>query len=123
MNLIPSYAQHGKLNPDTVKCYGFTELQHIAATLVEARACDTLLANANAKLLNRDSLISEKDFVINKMNSQLLLKDKIIDLKEKQLKKATEDLVKERRRHKLTKFGWGSTTVLFGSMLLYFAFN
>jgi hypothetical protein len=120
MSSIPSYAQLGKQNLDTVRCYSLTELQYIAVTLVEARACDTLLDNANSKLSNRDSLISEKTFEISKLSGQIILKDKIIAVKEEELKKAQDDLITEKDKHKWTKLGWGATSVVLGSALIYF---
>lgn len=120
MNSIPLFAQPGKQSPDTVKCYNLKELQYIAVTLIEARACDTLLANANVKLANRDSLISEKAFEITKLSNQLTLKDKIIAIKEDELKKAQDDLVTEKTKHGWTKLGWGASCIALGGALIYF---
>lgn len=123
MTLTVSYAQHGKINPDTVRCYGYTELQKIAATLVEGKACDTLLSISNAKLANRDSLIEEKSNEIDNLNQQLHLKDKIITLKEDTIIQLNEDLIKEARKLKWTKFGWVSTSALLSAFCFYFALN
>lgn len=120
MSSTALYAQPGKPNPDTVKCYGLTELQYIAATLVEARACDTLLDNANAKLANRDSLIAEKDFELSKLSGQILLKDKILAIKEEDIRQIELNLSKEKARHRWTKLGWGTTSVVLGGALVYF---
>lgn len=123
MSSISLFAQPGKPNPDTVRCYSLTELRYIAATLVEARACDTLLSNAKVKLANRDSLISEKNFEINKLSGQIVLKDGIIEVKEEEIKQINLNLSKEKIRHKWTKLGWGTTAVVLGSALIYFILN
>jgi len=123
MNWTASSAQTGKPNPDTVRCYGITELQHIAATLVEARACDTLLSNANAKLANRDTLIKEKDYEIAQLSGQLVLKDKIIEVKEQEIKEINLRLESSETKRKWLKFGWGSTSVILGGALVYFILN
>jgi hypothetical protein len=123
MSWTASSAQTGKPNPDTVKCYGVKELQYIAATLVEARACDTLLSTANAKLANRDTLIKEKDYEISQLNGQLVLKDKIIEVKEQEIKEINLHLEAAERHKKWLKFGWGSTSVILGGALVYFILN
>lgn len=119
MNLTLSYAQTGKQNPDTVRCYTYTELVYIAATLVEARACDTLLSISTAKLANRDSLIIEQVNEIVNLNNQLELKDKIIDIKEDTIAKLTEDLRKESLKLKWTKVGWVVTSALASGLIIY----
>lgn len=123
MNWTASSAQTGKPNPDTVRCYGITELQHIAATLVEARACDTLLSNANAKLANRDTLIKEKDFEISQLSGQLVLKDKIIANKEEEIKQINLHLEAAERDKRWLKFGWGSSAAILVGALTYFIIN
>lgn len=117
---MKSYAQTGKLNQDTVKCYGFTELRYIAATLVEARACDTLLDISKAKLANRDSLNKEKDYQLSKIQTASDLKDALLKMKDDDNKQLTKDLKKEKRRHKFTKLGWASSVVVLGAGLVYF---
>ncbi len=116
---IALYAQTGKQNPDTVRCYGLTELQYIAATLVEARACDTLLAESYIKLANRDTLIYEKQTEIDNLVQIIQFKDKIIILKEDEIMQLTEDLRKESRKLKWTKIGWVATTLLGSGFIIY----
>jgi hypothetical protein len=86
-------------------------------------ACDTLLQNANAKLANRDSLISKKDTIISYQVTQLHLKDKILEVKEAEIKDLDLKLKREIRRKKWLKFGWGSTSVILGGALVYFLIN
>jgi len=119
--LTASYAQTGKPQPDTIKCYGITELRYIAATIVEARACDTLLANSKNMLANRDSMIVEKDFEISKQSGQLLLKDKIIEIKEQEISNLNKQLLRANRHKKLLSIGWGSTSIVLTGFLIYFA--
>lgn len=121
ISLTASYAQTGKPTPDTIKCYGITELRYIAATIVEARACDTLLTNTKNMLANRESMIVEKDLEISKQSSQLLLKDKIIDIKDQEISNLNESLLKANRHKKLLTLGWGSTSVVLTGFLIYFA--
>lgn len=115
-----SYGQIGKPNQDTVKCYGFTELRYIAATLVEARACDTLLAISKAKLANRDFLVKEKDYQLSKVQTAADLKDALLKMKDDDNIKLTKDLKKEKLRHKFTKFGWASSVVVLSAAVVYF---
>lgn len=116
-----SYAQTGKSTPDTVRCFGITELRHIAGTIVEARACDTLLANSKKMLANRDSMIVEKDLELSKQSGQLLLKDKIIEVKDQEIVDLNKDLKKANTHKKLLTIGWGSTSIVLTSFLIYFA--
>ena len=113
------YAQNGKQNQDTIKCYGLTELRYIALSIVEGNTCDTLLSVCELKLQNRDSLISEKTLENNKLNEQLVIKDKIIIIKDEHIEKIDDDLKKEKLRHKFTKMGWSATTILLGAVITY----
>jgi hypothetical protein len=116
-----SYAQTGKPQKDTIKCYGLTELRYIAATMVEARACDTLLDNSRKLLSNRDSMIVEKNIEISKQSSQLVLKDKIIEAKDKEIVDLNLDLTTANNHKKLLAIGWGSTSFVLTAFLIYFA--
>ena len=121
ISLTASYAQTGKPLPDTIKCYGITELRYIAATVVEGRACDTLLANTKSMLANRDSMIVEKDLEISKQSNQLLLKDKILEVKEQEISDLNKYLSSANRDKKILAVGWGSTSVILTGFLIYFA--
>lgn len=121
MSWTVSFAQTGKPVADTTRCYGLTELRYIAATIVEGRACDSSLANANAKLVNRESFIQEQKIEIAGLNTQLSLKDQLILKKEEDIKAINLNLDKEKRRHKWTKFGWAATSVLLGSLVFIVA--
>lgn len=119
LNWTVSYAQTGRPKQDTIRCYGITELRHIASTIIQARSCDTLLANTKSMLSNRDSLIKEKDLEISKQSIQLLLKDKINEVKEQHIMDLTLSLDKAEKHKKLLTIGWGSTTlVLTGFIVL-----
>jgi hypothetical protein len=119
MSSILLSAQTGNTNPDTVRCYGLTELRYIAASLVEGRACDTLLAVANAKLENRDSLIKEKNREINMLNTESDIKDRIIKGKEEDITKLNEKLSTANTQKHWLKIGWLSSTVAFAVLTGY----
>lgn len=120
MSWIPSYAQTGNTNPDTVKCYGLTELRYIAASIVEGRACDTLLAVANAKIENRDTLIKEKNREINMLTTESGIKDRIIKIKEQDISDLTEKLSVANNQKRWLKIGWLSSSIVLGVSLAYF---
>ena len=123
MSLTVSYAQPGKPNPDTSRCYGLTELKYIAISLTEGRACDTLLSTAKEKVIIKDSIIKEKDLQISKYLSEGHLKDKQISDRDTNIKTLTDSYNKEVSRHNWTKFGWGGTTVVLGVTILYLIFH
>lgn len=116
-----SYAQVQKNPKDTIRCYGLTELRDIAATLVYAKTCDTLLLNAKNMLANRDSMIKQKDFEISKQSSQLLFKDNIIGLKDEEITSLTKSLNTANKHKKLLFAGWGSTSLVLTGFIIYFA--
>lgn len=120
MSSTALFAQHGKQNPDTIKCYGLSELRYIALSLLEGRACDTLLSNANAKILNREKLLAEKVFEIEKLNQQSELKEKIIKTKNDEISAINLQLEDEQKSHRLTKAGWLCSSILLGAGLIYF---
>jgi hypothetical protein len=105
------YAQPGKPTSDTIKCYGFTELQYISSSLVAGRECDTLLSNANNKLKNRDSLIVEKNYEITRDTISLGLKNKVIALRDTTITGLNSDVTKLKRQKKWIGFGWVSSIV------------
>jgi hypothetical protein len=97
------------------------ELRGIAATLIEGHRCDTLLDIAKTKLANRDSLVMEKVVEINKLNEIILLNNKILTIKNDEIKELNLHLKKEKRKLKWTKMAWGTTSVALGAGLIYFA--
>jgi len=121
MSWTVSFAQTGKPAADTIKCYSLTELRYIAATIVEGRACVSSLANANAKLANRESFIKEKEIEISGLNKQLSLKDQLLLKKDEDIKTINLNLDKEKRKHKWTKYGWAATSVLLVSLVFIVA--
>lgn len=124
---ISSSAQTGKQNPDIVKvkdtikrCYTIEELQFIAASLVEGRACDTLLALEKLKLQNRDSLVTEKNFEISQKDQEISALNQIVHLKEERIKEVELHLEKVENKNKWLKIGWGSTAaILIGGFTYY----
>jgi hypothetical protein len=72
-------------------------------------------------LANRDSMIVEKDFEISKQSGQLLLKDKIIEIKEQEISNLNKHLLKANRHKKMLSIGWGSTSIVLTGFLIYFA--
>lgn len=116
-----SYAQSQRDVKDTIKCYGITELRVIAASMIELEACDTLLSNSRSMLANRDSLILEKDYELSVLSGELALKDKLIRVKEDDIKSLNLNLDKANKHKKLLTLGWGSTSFLLTGFLIYFA--
>jgi hypothetical protein len=121
MTSIKSSAQIGKLNQDTSKCFGYTELKYIAVSLVEGRTCDTLLGIAKTKLANRDSTIKELNIQKSKLQVQSDLKDALLKMKDDDNKLLAKDLKRAQLNLKLTKFGWAATAVLLSATATYFA--
>lgn len=121
MTSITSSAQTGKPNQDTSKCFGYTELRYIAASLVEGRTCDTLLGIAKAKLVNRDSTIKELNTQKSKLQAQSDLKEALLKMKEDDNKLLAKDLKRAQLNLKWTKFGWAATAVLLSATATYFA--
>ena len=116
-----SSAQTGKPNQDTSKCFGYTELRYIAASLVEGRTCDTLLGIAKTKLVNRDSTIKELNMQNSKLQVQSDLKDALLKMKDDDLKLALTNLDSEKNKVKWLKFGWFGTAILLSATTTYFA--
>jgi len=116
-------AQTGKPIQDTTRCYGITELQKISAGLVAGKACDTLLANCENKLANRDVTILEKDFEIAKLNSVDDVNKSIITEREKTIEEKKTEIKKKSRIIKWLKFGWGSSVAVLTGVCTYFAFK
>lgn len=112
INWTVSFAQSGRPGQDTVKCYGFTELRYIAASLIELDACDTLLSTTKKMVANRDSMIVEKDVEISGLSGQLLLKEKIIADKDKDINDLNLKLDNANNANKWLKIGWGATAAV-----------
>lgn len=102
------YAQTG--NTDTLTCYTNEELQKIASKVIYASECDTLLSIAEQQLLLSKETNDKLLLVIDKKDSSLLYKDEIITSKDAIINIHVEDLKLERKRHKITKVGWISTS-------------
>jgi hypothetical protein len=123
LSLTVSFAKSQSVSADTVRCYGMTELREIAISLEELDACDTILSTTKIMLANRDSMIVLKDSEISKQSLSLMLKDKIIGIKENEIERLTEDLNKANTHKKLLTIGWGSTSLVFVGMIFYLAIH
>jgi hypothetical protein len=123
MSSIQLSGQTGKPNQDTIKCYGVTELKHIATSLVEGKTCDTLLSISKLKHQVKDSLISEKAFEITRLNGVITFKDKLITDKENQIEDLNTKLASEIKKHKWTKYGWAATATILGTLALLLALH
>lgn len=66
-------------------------------------------------------MIVEKDLELSKQSGQLLLKDKIIEVKDQEIVDLNKDLKKANTHKKLLTIGWGSTSIVLTSFLIYFA--
>lgn len=123
MNLIPAYAQIGKVNQDTIKCYGITELKFIALSLVEGRACDTLLITANEKINLKDTVIQEKNYQLKKKSDEILVFNKLVERKDSTITTLNSKYDKEVNHHKWTKYGWAGTSFILIVTIIYQIFN
>lgn len=83
------------------------------------KACDTLLLNANQKLINRDSLISQKVFEIKKLSAIVNANNQLIELKSDEIKDLQGTLDKKINIIKWLKYGWGSSVVIISGLFTY----
>lgn len=83
------------------------------------KACDTLLLNANQKLINRDSLISQKAFEIKKLSAIVNANNQLIELKSDEIKDLQGTLDKKVNIIKWLKYGWGSSVVIISGLFTY----
>lgn len=120
---MKSLGQTGKINNDSIRCYGITELQHIAAGLVAGKACDSMLKISNFKLELKNATVREKDFQISKLNSENKIKDNMLASKDTTITNITHLYKREVRRHKTTKFTLGGGMVVLGVTVLYLIFH
>ena len=116
MTLIQSFGQSA---PDTVRCYGFTELQHISATMTKLAGIDTLLQGAKKQLIVKDSIISQKDTQITTLETTVELTNKVVALKESEIADLNKKVTKLERHKKLLKLGLLGGFSAFSVGLLY----
>jgi hypothetical protein len=102
-----SYAQTG----DTLTCYDNTELKQIAARVVRANECDTLLDIAETQLLIKDSVITTQFTLITYKDSIISLKDNIIFKHDDIIVEKDLNIDELNTKLKWTKAGWIGTTV------------
>lgn len=119
--MTQSYAQPG--TTDTTRCYGFTELKYIASGLVKGRACDTLLSNANLKLSKCDSLNSEKDLEIDKLNTTTNIQTDIIQDRENTIDEKNSEIRKLKKIVRFIKAGWITSVGVLTGALTYSVFK
>jgi len=117
------FAQVGKPNSDTIRCYGIKELQKIAATVEYANSCDTLLSNANLQIANKDKHIEEKIFQVKNLQDQIVYKDTLIVNREKKIGELNSEIIKLNEHKNMLKLAWLSTTALFSGIFLYITFR
>lgn len=119
LNLTALYGQQLKSNPDTIKCYGITELKAIAAGLTHGEECDTLLIIANYKIKFKDSIIGTLDNEVLNLNKICIYKQDMLNNAQEDLKSVNLHLKKEIRRNNWTKVGWIATTVFLSGLVTY----
>ncbi len=112
-----SFAQVVKVNLDTSRCYGVTELRDIASRINDADKCEELLKNSNAKIAVKDSIISLKDKELSLQSSEIVLQKSIIKNKDTEIQSLTAKFDDEVKRHKFTKLGWATTSVVLSAVI------
>jgi hypothetical protein len=117
-----SYAQVIKVNLDTSRCYGITELRDIASRINDADKCEELLENSNAKIAVKDTVIALKDKELSLQSSEIVLQKSIINNQNTEIQSLTIKFDDEVKRHKFTKLGWAATGVIL-SALTFFSFT
>lgn len=118
-----SYAQVVKVNLDTSRCYGVTELRDIAASLQERDKCEELLENSNAKIAIKDTVIALKDKELSLQSSEIVLQKSIIKNKDTEIQSLTAKFDDEVKRHKFTKLGWATTSVVLSAVIFISLFH
>ena len=129
LNLTVLYGQTGN-PPDSISCYTTVELKRIADRVVRAKECDTLLTiceqqmNYMLKALDAEERASRsKDSIIIQKDLAISNKEIIITGKEGHVTALEEALLKEQRKHKLTKIGWIGTGVVSFFLIILAAVN
>ena len=112
-----SFAQVVKVNLDTSRCYGVTELREIASRINDADKCEELLENSNAKIAVKDTVIALKDKELSLQSSEIVLQRSIIGNQKKEIQSVTAKFDDEVKRHKWTKLGWAGTSIVFSAVI------
>jgi hypothetical protein len=112
-----SYAQVIKVNLDTSRCYGITELRDIASRINDADKCEELLENSNAKIAVKDTVIALKDKELSLQSSEIVLQKSIINNQNTEIQSLTIKFDDEVKRHKWTKLGWATTSVVLSAVI------
>lgn len=114
-----SKSQSTVVIPDTVKCYGRTDLQKIATKVTRAAECDSLLVKTEGQ--NKDLLVKldNKNSEISKLNKESSLKDTVITGQKAQIDKDEKSIKRLDRVVKALKIGWVATTVVLGGLVGY----
>jgi len=114
---IQSFGQVSKVNTDTSRCYGVRELQEIAARLNDADECEERLVIAEEKIKVKEETILLKNKEIQLKDEEIHLGNAIIVKKDDQIQLLTKDLNKEKKRHKFTKLGWATTSIVLSAVI------
>lgn len=123
LSLTVSYAQEIKVNLDTSRCYNIEELREIAVAYQELGQCEELLDNCNAKLAVKDSMLVIKDKELFLQSSEIVLHKAIATNQEKQIQSLTAQFDNEVKRHKFTKLGWATTSVVLSAVIFVSLFH
>lgn len=118
-----SYAQVVKVNLDTSRCYGLTELRDIAASITEGDKCNESLKNSNAKIAVKDTVIALKDKELSLQSSEIVLQKSIINNQNTEIQSLTIKFDDEVKRHKFTKLGWATTSVVLSAVIFVSLFH
>lgn len=122
LSLTASYGQ----TSESLTCYNNEELQQIAARVVRANECDTLLdieklrvAILQQTVAAKDSIISAKDSVIDTKDGIIQIKEDLIDDQFVTIDQLNKTLNRQVVKNKLLKLGWIGSSVVFLGYILF----
>jgi hypothetical protein len=109
------------INPDTgdtMICYNIDLLRQIAERVTYANECDTLLKLSEDHIHTLDSLISIQDYILHNKTQAINTQNIMIAEKNTYIFNLSEQIKKDSRKTKFLKFGWLTTSVILGTMLI-----
>ncbi len=121
-----SFAQPSKPskpNTDTIRCFGITDLRVIAEKFADGDRCEALLQNSNAKIAVKDTVIALKDKELSLQSSEIVLQKSIIKNQNTEIQSLTAKFDDEVKRHKFTKLGWATTSVVLSAVIFVSLFH
>lgn len=117
--MLLSWTQSSGQTGDTIMCYGLHDLKRIATIAVELKSCTTGLNAASQMSINRGHMIDAKNVEITNLNNQISLKDKLIGVKEDEIKTLKICLEKSKLSLVRNKRATVISIVAAGAFILY----